>query len=156
MKLILTIFLTFTFAGCVMMAHQSDDSLYQEYQAYKNLVGSGNKVAARRKLAKNYLKNHDEAERNMPPELGLITPFWKHIANEIRTEHSHFEKIAGDSGCLTLNGLDKYDRPSSLSLYYIEENGNWVINGIMVGGHGSIGDYYNEPTCPSREELLAE
>lgn len=54
-------------------------------------------------------------------------------------------------GCLTINGLDDQERPKSLSLYYIKEDGKWVFDSIMVAGHQTVNDYYNQAMCPDLE-----
>jgi hypothetical protein len=146
----------FALVSCASVDNYPSETLYKEYLEYKELANSDNETAVSTKISKEYLGYLNESDRNIPPELGLTTPFWKYLAGEIRTEYSHFEKIEGETGCLTINGLDKLDRPGSLSLYYIKEDGNWVFNYFGIAVHKSIREYYTEPTCPSLESLKGE
>lgn len=118
MKRIGHLFLTFAVISCALVEPHSEETLYNEYQESKTPVDSNDKTGANRKLLNAYLENKTKAEKNIPPELGLASSFWNHLAYEIRTEHSYFEKVADDSSCLTLNGLDKENRPSPLSLLH--------------------------------------
>jgi hypothetical protein len=145
-----------TLTSCASVDNPTGEVLYKEYLEYVSLANSDNETAVSTKVSKQYLMYLNESDKNIPPELGLTTPFWKYLAGEIRTEHSHFEKIEGETGCLTINGLDKLDRPGSLSLYYIKENGNWVFNYFGIAVHKSIKEYYTKPTCPSLESLKGE
>ncbi len=150
MRILYTI-LTLALTSCASTEH-ANGTLYKEYQEYRALVDSNDATAASKQFSKEFLKEMKEIDNNIPPELGLISPLWKYLASEIRTEHSHFEKIDKNKGCLTINGLNARDEPSSLSLYYIKENDNWVFNYSGFTAHDSIRDYYTEPTCPITEE----
>lgn len=134
-------------ASCVQENPQKNGQLYKEYHEFKLLVNSNNDQAAREKISRNYLELITEIDKKMPPELGFNTPLWKNLATDISSEYSHYEKIEGDKGCLTINGLNRQDRPISLSLYYIKESDNWVFNYFESSSHDSIREYYTEPTC---------
>ncbi len=149
MKTWLIIF-TLAMTSCASTDHHSSEILYKQYQEYKTLIASDYESALKTKVSEEYLETINEAEKNIPPE--FITPFWKNLANKIKTEHSHFEEIDGKTGCLTINGLDGIDRIKSLSLYYIEENGHWVFDYVMIAAHDSMSDYYTQPECPNVEQ----
>jgi hypothetical protein len=142
--------------SCATVDNQANGVIYNEYKEYKALVNAGDEVAASTKISQSYLEGLREVDTITSTELGLHTPYWKYFANIINTEYSHFEKIDGDIGCLTINGLDKLDRPRSLSLYYIREHGNWVFNRFGITAHSSIREYYTEPTCPNFEPIKIE
>lgn len=145
--------LTFMLASCAIENVSTHDVLYKSYLEYKAVVESKNESSLSTAISKRYLKAMNDAANDIPAELGLDMPLWKDLAKEIVTEHSHVEKIDGGIGCLSINGLDKLDRPRSLSFYYIKEDGYWVFDNVMVTAHDGIRDYYTEPTCPSAEEL---
>jgi len=142
------IILSFSLASCSTLSNQPDDVLYNEYLEYVILVNSGDESAVETKFTKSYMEAMIESNINIPKELGLNTPLWEDLATTISTEHSHYEKTGANAGCLTINGLDKLDRPRSLSLYYIKENTNWLISYFGLTAHDSIQEYYSEPTCP--------
>lgn len=147
------VFLTLALTACASVEHTSNGTLYNEFQEYQAAVNLNDETAVRTKISKVYLDDMNERDKNIPSELGLDTPFWKYLAREIVTEYSHFENTDGEIGCLTINGLDKLDRPRSLSLYYIKENGNWVFNYSGLTAHDSIRGYYTKPTCPNPESF---
>ena len=122
-------------------------SLYQEFQRFGSLVVEDEKLATETMVSDKYVAYIRTAQENMPEE--LRSPYFSDLAKKIRTEHSHYEEIKKGQGCLTVNGLDNRQRPKSLSLYYIVEDGRWVIDSIMVALHQSNDDYYREAICPS-------
>ncbi|MEJ2463675.1 MAG: hypothetical protein P8098_18895 [Candidatus Thiodiazotropha sp.] len=152
MKILYIIF-AFALTSCATSVNHSNGTLYRKYQEYKSAVELNDEVAVSKAVSKEYMEMLKEIDRKIPAELGFNIPLWKSLASDIVIEYSHFEEIHGESGCLTLNGLDKRDSPSSLSLYYIKENGNWVFNYFESSAHDSIKDYYTKPTCPSTEFL---
>ncbi len=148
---ILYIILALTLTSCATSVYQSNGILYEKYQEYKAAAYLNDEVAAGKGVSREYMEMLKEIDRKMPPEIGFNAPLWKSLASDIATEYSHYEAINGETGCLTLNGLDTQDSPSSLSLYYIKENGNWVFNYFESSAHDSINDFYTKPTCPSSE-----
>jgi hypothetical protein len=142
------IFLSVLLASCSTLSNQQDGILYNEYLEYVNYVNSGDESAVKTKFTKSYMEAMIKSNSSIPKELGLNTPLWEDLATTIRAEHSHYEKTGANAGCLTINGLDKLDRPRSLSLYYLKENDKWLINYFGLAAHDSISEYYHEPTCP--------
>jgi len=122
-------------------------SLYQEFQAFRLLVAENRAMAIEVMVSDEHAARIEYAQENMPKE--LRGPYFQDLANKIPAVDSHFEAIESDRGCLTINGLDDRQRPKSLSLYYMRENGRWVFDSIMVALHKSIDDYYREAVCPS-------
>jgi hypothetical protein len=144
-------FLALMSTSCASVSVPTNGVLYKSYIDYKAAVVSMNESSLSAAISKRYLKAMNEAAKDIPDELGLDMPLWRDLAKEISAEHSHVEKIDEGTGCLTVNGLDKFDRPRSLSFYYIKEDGYWVFDNVMVTAHDTIRDYYTEPTCPSFE-----
>ncbi|MEP4546666.1 MAG: hypothetical protein ABJ000_10850 [Saccharospirillum sp.] len=125
------------------------DSLYETFQEFRSLVVEDYTLATEAMISDEYVARTRQAQENMPQE--LRSPYFENLAKKIQTEHSHFEKMGTSEGCLTINGLDDQKRPKSLSLYYIKENGKWVFDSIMVAGHQTVNDYYNQAMCPDLE-----
>ncbi len=143
--------LTLMLASCASVGVPTNDVLYKSYLEYKAVVVSMNESSLKTAISKRYLRAMNDAAKDIPDELELDMPLWKDLAKVIDTEHSHVETTDDEIGCLSVNGLDKLDRPRSLSFYYIKEDGHWVFDNVMVTAHDSMKDYYIEPTCPSFE-----
>lgn len=152
MRVLLLFFVCFL-SACTTSAvsEPRQGSLYQTFQEFRSLIAQDYALATETMISNEYVARINQAQENMPKE--LRGPFFENLANKIQVEHSHFEEIDDAEGCLTINGLDDRERPKSLSLYYVKEGGQWVFNSIMVAGHQTVDDYYNEATCPAIEQL---
>ncbi|GGX62522.1 hypothetical protein [Saccharospirillum salsuginis] len=131
--------------ACVSAPPQSQRSLYQEFHAFKSMANSNYELAKKTKISRELREHVEQAQKNMPAE--LRTDFFLNLANNFDDEDSHFEEKRAESGCLTVNGVNQDGRPETLSLSYIKEDGNWVINRYMSHIHDSVNGYYESARC---------
>ncbi len=153
MMRVLLLFLVCFLSACTTATvnEPRQGSLYQAFQEFRSLIAEDYGLATETMISDEYVARIQQTQENMPKE--LRSPFFENLANKVQVEHSHFEEIDDIEGCLTINGLDDRERPKSLSLYYIKEDGRWVFDSIMVAGHQTVDDYYNEAMCPTIEKF---
>ena len=138
-------------AACSQFQTSNRVNLYNEFSDYKKLVVEDYDLAAKTKVSREFLEFNIRAQNNMPDE--FRSPFLIDIADKIQAEKNHFEKVSGDNGCLTINGIDAEGRPKSLSLYYIVEDGNWVFDYFLIDVHNNTNEYLTEASCPPPEKF---
>lgn len=133
-------------AGCTTTLARTEVSLYSKFQGFKEQVNKDYEEALKDNISIDLLDFYKQAEANMPPDIRF--PFFKELASTIQVERSHFEIVQESTGCLTINGVDMDKEPKTLSLYYIQENSQWVIDTVHVHGHDSTQGYYTKVSCP--------
>jgi len=135
----------FILVACVSAPPQSQNSLYQEFQVFQSEVNSNYDLAMKTTISRELREYVEQSQANMPAE--LRTDFFLNLANNFSEVDSHFEEEGMEAGCLTINGVNQDGRPETLSLTYIKEEGNWVINRYMSHVHDSTRGYYDSARC---------
>lgn len=69
--------------------------------------------------------------------------------NYMLNPDSHFEKIAGNEGCLTINGYDEDSSPLIFSLKYVLSDNRWLIDKIHVVFVNNKSEFSARAKCPS-------
>lgn len=64
-------------------------------------------------------------------------------------ENGHYEKIYGNSGCLTVNGIDSDNRMIAFYIEYKNYNDKWLMSDIDVSFIEKSMHYKHEALCPA-------
>lgn len=133
-------------AGCASVA-QKQDTLYGSFERYSRAIADGDIVARRREF---FIPSMLET-LNVNSENGR---FQLKIGQYVRYEFSHYEKFELNRGCLTMNGRDEDNNPTSLFLEYQENDGAWLISSTYIYVQEKP-DFSEKALCPdeAQEEI---
>ena len=126
-------------SSCATMDNSSS-TLYHEYSQYSesanknNIIEMASDFFSPSLLGKSYRTNPDAINQLL-------------FKNYMATTESHYEKINGQVGCLTINGNDEENFPLALSLEYELISDRWLINKIHVVFIEN--EFVDKATCPN-------
>lgn len=72
------------------------------------------------------------------------------IDNVIVKEENHLNISYANIKCLTINGYDSFNEPTSLNVEYINENGLWLLDYVQVMFLESKSGFSKQAICPTR------
>jgi len=116
--------------------------LYQVFSRYENTASKDNIIEVANMffspalLGKDYESNPDVVNQLL-------------FKNYMVNTRSHYERINGQEGCLTINGYDEENSPLIFSLKYISNNSHWLIDKIHVVFVENEKGFANSAKCPS-------
>jgi len=145
-KFLVTLILSLTLYGCSALKVEQAD-LYKEYikqtQAVKN-----NTIVASRELffTSEYLKEVDPADEKS------LLPL--NFSKYIHQVFSHYQKLEGKKGCLSINGREVSEDPVTLYIEYKKEQGAWLVDYMFLHLIESTEDYAKEALCPRDIESM--
>lgn len=134
------IFFIFSLFGCTSKPI-SDVDLYEAYTQLSKLVDSGNILVNRNKyFSSTYLSEVDIKDKK--------SLFLLKLSRYIETTDSHYQKLNGNLGCLTINGFDNEKSPVSLFVEYKKENTSWYVNYMYLNFIENKSEFINDAVCP--------
>jgi len=146
MKLLVSLILSFTLFACSILKVEQTD-LYKEYvkqtQAVKN-----NTIVANRKLffTSEYLKEVDLTDEKSLLPLKL--------SKYIHQVSSHYQKLEGQKGCLSVNGIEINEDPVTIYVEYKKEQDLWLVDYMFLHLVENYEDYAKEALCPREVESM--
>ncbi len=146
MKLFISLILSLFLYGCsVFNVEQAD--LYEIYTRQVMAAENSTTVANRKSFfTSEYLEKVDVADEK---SLLLLN-----LSKYIDQEMSHYQKIDGRAGCLSVNGIDASEEPLSLHVEYKQEKGSWLVDYMFLHFMESSKDYVGEAICPRDVENM--
>jgi len=146
MKLFVSLMLSLVLYGCSMLKTEQTD-LYKEYIKQAQAVENNTMVSNRSSFfTSEYLKEVDLAD-----EKSLLV---LNLSKYVHQEFSHYQKIEGQKGCLSINGIENNKDPVSLYLEYKKERGLWLVDYMFLHLMESSEDYAKEALCPREVESM--
>ncbi len=116
-------------------------TLFQEYSQYdrsankNNIIDVASDFFSPDLLGTDYQTNPDAASQLL----------FKHYMAKTGT---HYEKLNGQEGCLTINGYDEENIPLIISLKYISRNNHWLIDEIHIAFIENKANFADSAQCP--------
>lgn len=123
------------------MEERPQKTLYEQYTLYKNGTNKGNILH----VAPHYFSNNIlEKDYAIQPYMADFLLFKESIKNEM----SYYEKITDKKGCLVINGYNEKQEPVTLSLRYVREAGQWLVDYVATIYDQKI--FENKAVCPKK------
>jgi len=125
----------------------SNQDLYHLYAQLSKSTSSGEVVGDREKyFTPKYLSDVNVTEKK--------SLFVLKLTKYIDSIETQYQKIDSNSGCLTINGIDKEKSPVSLFVEYKKINSNWLVNYMYLNFIESKKEFINKAICPRDIEAL--
>ncbi len=144
MRFTLFIYFALIISGCSPYKYESVQ-LFDVYYKLRSEVKSGDILRQKDNyFTSEYLLGVNANDNKS----GYILRLTGYIERSI----SHYQSIAGDSACLTINGLDENNEPLSLHVEYKKYNRKWLVNYMFVHFLESSKDFSKSVICPREAE----
>lgn len=125
MRRIFSALLAVPVVACAVVTERSDAPLYDTYQRYRQAVVDGQIVPKRTEyFTQKVLEGLDITSPRETRSLMLNA--------DVDRALSHYEKVEGDRGCLTVNGYTREEAPISVFIEYRLSDQRWLINASML------------------------
>jgi len=131
--------------GCAHKPPDMSVSLYHLFQEFGEAVRLDVDSAKETYATQELADFHDGGATAPEP---LRVSILGSLPTKIVQEEHHFEAKYGNQGCLTFNGLDEDQEPKTLSIYYVWQDGRWLMNKLYMAVHETKEGYYMRPYCP--------
>lgn len=150
MKVVSAAIFTFLIlAGCTTTGPSDPDSkLRSEYDSFIYALESKSTSKALQHLSQRHTIKLD------------VDPQWDDFENTLPiisvldrmlpTTRSSFEVIQHNTACLTVNGDDPGNEPTSFNIAFVQENSVWKMDYVQVVYHESRDDLPTAAACPTR------
>ena len=127
--------------SCGIIKSEYSSSLYSKYTMYS---AEANKDNIRKLYPKYFSANVVGSESTDDPEVIEQLLFKDYM----KKNFNNLEMIAGNKGCLTVNGFDAENQPISFNLEYVFYNNEWLINDIHVLFLDDSSKFQSIARCP--------
>ncbi len=131
-------------SGCATYKPKNID-LYEEYV---RLSAAVKESLIEKKMSQFYTSSYLK-EVNLNDEKSL---FLLNLPNYMEKVESHYQKISGDNGCITVNGFEQNGDPLTLYLEYKNSNDLWLVNYIYLSLLDNKNKFVNKAVCPTEAE----
>ena len=124
--------------------------LYSEYESFIYALES--KASSK---ALQHLSQKHSAELDANPQwedFAHNLPILSTLDRMLPTTRSRFERIQHRTACLTVNGEDPGEEPTSVNIEFVQENNAWKMDYVQVVYHESIEDLPTAAVCPVRAD----
>ena len=110
--------------GCASI-EPNPNVLHDAYGRYGKALADNAVVERKNELfAPSMLSKLDSNSEKDTTELTFGTYLYK--------ERSHYERVDGQHGCLTINGEQEDGKPAAMFLEYQRSSGSWLISNVYV------------------------
>lgn len=153
MSRILLALLAVPIAACAAVTERLDAPLYDAYQRYRQTVIDGQIVPKRTEyFTQKVLKGLDITSPRETRSLELNADVDKPL--------SHYERVEGNRGCLTVNGYTREDDPITVFIEYKSSDQRWLINSsfLNISERKVFKGFFDKVLCPdeAQEEVMGE
>lgn len=116
--------------------------LFERYNTYKSEIIKHKSNLILPMLSKN--------RRNKIKSLGEKEfPILSSFPSILHKNINHYTKINSNIGCLTINGYGENNSPIVLSIKYLYENNEWLIDFVEIYYADSAKEFQTKGICPS-------
>lgn len=135
--------------GCTTTNPSDPDSkLRSEYDSYIYALESKTTSKALQHLSRKHTIKLDADP--LWDDFESTLPIISVLDRMLPTTHSSFEIIQHSAACLTVNGDDPGNEPTSINIEFIQENSIWKMDYVQVVYHESADDLPKAAVCPTR------
>jgi hypothetical protein len=143
MKRTLIIIVILVISGCAI-SQRSGVVLYGIYSELYASVKAGRVEAEKaRFFSSSYLDEVSSSKKN--------ASFLLAVPRVIEKVDSHYEKIDGAVGCLTVNGYENDGQPVSIYVEYVLKNHEWLIDYIYLNLLENVSGFEHRAICPNKD-----
>jgi len=116
--------------------------LFERYNSYKSEI-----IKQKSNLILPMLS---ENRRNQIKSLGEKEfPILSSFPNILHKNVNHYTKIKNKIGCLTINGYGENNSPIVLSIKYLYENNEWLVDFVEIYYADLAKEFQTKGICPS-------
>jgi len=152
MKALLFIVASVFLLSCTTFGEKQSVSLYKSYKLYVDTLIAEDYESAVAMLA---LHNRNQFSLSKNSEnFNDFFPFFSSVDTVIANEVNHYQYNFGLKGCLTVNGFNSVNEPTSLNFELLNENNEWKFSYVQMIYHESENEFPASAKCPPRPQGL--
>lgn len=136
-------------AGCTTtQPNKPDSTLRSEYDSFIYALESKATSKALQQLSQRHASQLDAAPQWDDFEHKL--PIMSILDRMLPTTRSSFESIQHNTACLTVNGDDPGNEPTSVNIAFVQESNAWKMDYVQVVYHETTEDLPTTAICPAK------
>ncbi len=121
--------------------------LYSSFESYKTAVDDGS-IAEKFAdfFAPKLVGDADVESSSIQSQFSF--------AQYMHTELGHYQKVTGELGCLTVNGMTSEQSLVAFHIQYESTNNHWLMNDIDVSLMESVDELKEQALCPDEVRII--
>lgn len=133
---------------CIYACTANQITPYETYETFCTILDNKDYSSAVNMLSHEH--RNDLLKNSTPNDFETYFPFLSSVNTFITNETVYYEKTGLFKACLTINGLNEKKNPTTMSLKFLNEKGDWKLDFVHTIYHESNEDFPLTVTCPRR------
>ena len=144
MRALLLVAMSIALLSCAALEKKQQASFYNKYKSYIDALKTGNYDSALTMLT---LQNQFSISKDNESFTDFF-PFFSSVDTVITDEKNYNQVFFGSKGCLTVNGFNSANEPTSLNFELLTENNEWKFSYVQMMYHESTDEFPLSVKCP--------
>lgn len=145
MKYSFILIISILLQSCTTFNKKDVASPYENYKLYLEALKRQDYNSALSMLSSKIIDQDAKHE-----EFNDSYPFFSSVGTVVSKEVSHFQEVFRSRSCLTVNGFNDTNEPTSLNFELLNEKNTWKFSYVQMMYHDSSEEFPSSAQCPPK------